>query len=37
LRALSWVGVTWELIEPPARLLDVQATTVPVPALAIEE
>jgi stearoyl-CoA desaturase (delta-9 desaturase) len=28
LKALSWVGITWDLIQPPRRLLDVDAVDV---------
>ncbi len=27
LKALSWIGVTWDLIQPPARLLQREETT----------
>lgn len=31
LRALSWVGITWDLIEPPVRLLAVDPKPISVP------
>jgi stearoyl-CoA desaturase (delta-9 desaturase) len=39
LKALSWIGVTWDLIEPPARLLQTDRSPQPsgVPAAALGE
>ncbi len=34
LKALSWIGVTWDLIEPPARLFEEDTQLVEVVALA---
>lgn len=30
LKALSWIGVTWDLIEPPARLLEREIAVAPI-------
>jgi stearoyl-CoA desaturase (delta-9 desaturase) len=40
LRALSWLGITWGLVQPPVRVLENDGRkpiVLPVPALAVEE
>lgn len=33
LKALSWIGVTWDLIQPPSRLLERELAVTPLPAI----